>query len=191
MLGTFRQLHPTIEIVITSGNSEEVVAALRGYEAELGVLGEIPRSNEFEVVPLGASPLIAFVGREHPLAARGGMRLGEITDAPLVLREPGSKTRRDFEAAAAERGLAVRPAIEAQGREAVRELVAAGSGVGIVSHAEFGRDDRLVPIEIEDCRIIMDEALICLRERASGKLIRTFLDLARRTRGRESARAAE
>ena len=80
------------------------------------------------------------------------------------------------------RGLAVRPAIEAQGREAVRELVAAGSGVGIVSRAEFGRDDRLAPIEIEDCEIIMDEALICLRERASGKLIRTFLDLAREMR---------
>ncbi len=70
----------------------------------------------------------------------------------------------------------------------MRELVAAGSGVGIVSRAEFGRDDRLVPIEIEDCQIIMDEALICLRERASGRLIRTFLDLARSVRGFENAR---
>ena len=183
VLGRFRQQHPRIEIVITSGNSEEVATALHAYEAELGVLGEIPPSGEFEVVPLGASPLIAFVERDHPLAVRGGMPLAEIVAAPLVLRERGSKTRRDFEAAAAERGLAVRAAIEAQGREAVRELVAAGSGVGIVSQAEFGRDDRLVAIEIADCRIIMDEALICLRERASGRLIRTFLDLARSMRG--------
>jgi LysR family transcriptional regulator, low CO2-responsive transcriptional regulator len=191
VLGEFRQQHPRIEIVITSGNSEQVAAALHAYEAELGVLGEIPRASEFEIVPLGSSPLIAFVGREHPLAGRGRMRLAEIADAPLVLREPGSKTRRDFEAAAAERGLTVRAAIEAQGREAVRELVAAGSGVGIVSRAEFGRDDRLVPIEIEDCQIIMDEALICLRERASGKLIRTFLDLARSMRALESVTAAK
>jgi LysR family transcriptional regulator, low CO2-responsive transcriptional regulator len=46
-----------------------------------------------------------------------------------------------------------------------------------------------VPIEIADCEIVMDEALICLRERASGKLIRTFLDLARSMRELESATA--
>jgi aminoethylphosphonate catabolism LysR family transcriptional regulator len=180
ILGSFRRRHPRIEIVITSGNSEQVTAALHAYEAELGVLGEIPQAGEFEVVPLGTSPLIAFVARDHALAGREKMTLAEIAGAALVLREPGSKTRHAFETAAAARGLTVRAAIEAQGREAVRELVAAGSGIGIVSRAEFGRDDRLVPIEIADCDIVMDEALICLRERASGKLMRTFLDLARR-----------
>jgi aminoethylphosphonate catabolism LysR family transcriptional regulator len=189
VLGAFRRLHPKIEIVITAGNSEEVGAALHAYEAELGVLGEIPRAGEFEIVPLGASPLIAFVAREHPLAGRRRMSLAEIADAALVLREPGSKTRRAFEAAATERGLAIRAAIEAQGREAVRELVAAGSGLGIVSRAEFGRDDRLVPIAIADAEIVMDEALVCLRERASGKLIRTFIDLARSMRAAEGAAA--
>ena len=180
VLAAFRRQHPRIEIVITAGNSQEVAAALHAYEAELGVLGEIPEGGEYDVVHLGASPLIAFVGRDHPLAGRRRMELAEIAAAPLVLREPGSKTRRAFEAAAAERGLEVRAAIEAQGREAVRELVAAGSGVGIVSRAELGRDDRLVPIAISDCEMVMDEALISLRERSSGRLIRTFLDLARK-----------
>lgn len=179
VLAAFRRQHPRIEIVITSGNSEQVTAALHGYEAELGVLGEIPQPGEYDIVRLGASPLIAFVGHCHPLASRREMRLDEVAAAPLVLREPGSKTRRVFEAACAGRGIEVRAAIEAQGREAVRELVAAGSGLGIVSQAEFGRDDRLVPIAVSDCEMIMDEALVCLRERASGRLIRTFLELAR------------
>ena len=179
VLAAFRRQHPRIEIVITAGNSREVAAALHAYEAELGVLGEIPQGSEYDMVLLGASPLIAFVGRDHKLAGRRRMKLTEIAAAPLVLREPGSKTRRAFEAAAAARGLEVHAVIEAQGREAVRELVAAGSGLGIVSRAELGRDDRLVPIAISDCEMVMDEALVCLRERASGRLIRTFLDLAR------------
>ena len=180
VLAAFRRAHPRIEIVITAGNSAEVAAALHAYEAELGVLGEIPQGSDFDIVALGSSPLIAFAGRGHPLGRRRSMTLAEIVAAPLVLREPGSKTRRAVETAAAERGLEVRAAIEAQGREAVRELVAAGSGLGIVSRAEFGHDERLVPIAIQDCEMQMDEALICLRERASGRLIRTFLDLARR-----------
>ena len=35
------------------------------------------------------------------------------------------------------------------------------------------------PIKISDCEILMDEALVCLRERAGGKLVRAFLEMAR------------
>ena len=97
----------------------------------------------------------------------------------LVLRERGSKTRQSIEAAARGRGLGLRPAIEAEGREAVREIVATGGGVGVVSAAEFGQDPRLVPIRLSDCEVLMDEALVCLRERAGGKVIGAFFETAR------------
>ncbi|HET7408868.1 MAG TPA: LysR family transcriptional regulator, partial [Paracoccaceae bacterium] len=63
ILAAFRRAHPRIEIAITAGNSAEVAAALHAYEAELGVLGEIPQGTEFDIVALGSSPLIAFAGR--------------------------------------------------------------------------------------------------------------------------------
>ncbi len=72
-----------------------------------------------------------------------------------------------------------RKAAEAEGREAVREIVAAGAGVGVVSEAEFGVDHRLCKIMIKDANITMDEALICLRERLDSKLIRTFMPFAK------------
>ncbi len=77
-------------------------------------------------------------------------------------------------------GVQLTPLIEAEGREAVREIVAAGGGVGFVSSAEFGQDSRLIPIEIEAPEMLMDEALICLRERSNGKLVSAFFDIARR-----------
>ena len=72
----------------------------------------------------------------------------------------------------------LKPAIEAEGREAIREIVASGAGVGFVTRAEFGYDGRLKPIQIDAPEVLMDEALICLRERASGKLVKAFWDLA-------------
>jgi DNA-binding transcriptional LysR family regulator len=83
-----------------------------------------------------------------------------------------------LEAAAAERGITLTPAIEAEGREAVRELVAARAGVGFVSGAEFVPDGRLVTVALEQ-PLMMEEALICLRERRGGKMVRAFLDIAR------------
>ncbi len=70
-------------------------------------------------------------------------------------------------------------AIEAEGREAIREIVASGAGIGIVSEAEFGHDPRLRKIPIIGEKLYMEEALICLNERSAGKLIRAFMNMAK------------
>src|SRR3546814_14620913 len=60
-----------------------------------------------------------------------------------------------------------------------RSIDATGGGVGVVSAAEFVQDPRLVPIRLSDSEVLMDEALVCLRERAAGKVIRAFFETAR------------
>jgi DNA-binding transcriptional LysR family regulator len=106
------------------------------------------------------------------------------------LRERGSKTRQKLEETALAAGMTLNPTIEAEGREAVHEIVAAGGGIGFVSSAEFRRDPRVVAIQIEGADMIMDEALICLRERGGAKLVRTFLEIASSLSGREPLRQA-
>jgi aminoethylphosphonate catabolism LysR family transcriptional regulator len=179
ILGRFRERYPGIEITIRSGNSNDVVASLYRYEAELGILGQIPDNPDFEVIRLSSAPLIAFAAAGHPLAGLKAITLETLSRQMLVLREQGSMTRRNIEAAAAARGLCLKATIEAEGREAVREIVATSGGVGIVSAAEFGQDSRLVPIRLADCDASLDEALICLRERSGGRMIGAFLESAR------------
>ena len=180
VLSAFRALHPRVDIVIHAGNTETVTARLHAWEADIGVLGGIPADRAFEAIRLSSTPLIAFVARGHPLATIGAITLVDLVRQPLVLREKGSMTRRKIAEAIAAKGLALGSNIEAEGREAVREIVAAGAGVGIVSTAEFDNDSRLVPIRLADCDIRMEEAIICRRERAKGRLIGAFLDMARR-----------
>lgn len=180
ILTDFRKRHPGVQIQLRAGNSAHVLQCLRSYDADIGVLGEIPLGSEFDVVHLSATPILAFVARAHPLASRRGMDLAELAHHPLVLRESGSKTRQKLQGAARELGVQIHGAIEAEGREAVREIVASGAGVGFVSGAEFGQDPRLVAIQITDAPgMVMDEALICLHERRGGQLIRAFFEMAR------------
>ncbi len=178
ILGPFTRAYPRVAVSIRTGNSEEVLARLRDYEADIGVLGAAPAGRSFVTVKLGASPLIAFAAADQPLARRRAIGLAELAAHPLVLREPGSKTREGFEAAIGARGLTLHATMEAEGREAVRELVASGAGVGVVSEAEFGQDPRLSPIRLSDCAIVMEESLICLRERRNSRLISAFLEIA-------------
>lgn len=179
ILRAFRERYPGVMVSVRAGNTETVVENLLNYEADIGVLGDLNPSRDFDIIRLNVTAITAFTSRDNPLASRPSLSLAELAALPLVGREAGSKTRRRLEEAAARAGVELRFAIEAEGREAVREIVAAGLGIGFVSEAEFGLDPRLVKIAIRGEPVLMDEALICLRERGQAKTIRAFLDLAR------------
>jgi aminoethylphosphonate catabolism LysR family transcriptional regulator len=177
-LAAFRARHPGVQVTVRTGNSETVLAALRAWEAEIGVMGEPPEGPEFITRILNETPIVAFVARDHPLAGEGALPLARLPELPLVMREAGSRTRAKVEAAAARAGLRLTPAIEAEGREAVREIVAAGGGVGFTSMAEFGADARLVALPLSpDEGLMMREALVALRERRHARLVAAFLNL--------------
>nr|WP_306265609.1 LysR substrate-binding domain-containing protein [Pararhizobium sp. IMCC3301] len=179
ILGSFRINYPDIFVSIRVGNSEAVIDALNTYEADIGILGDVPEGRDFEVVHLNSTPIIAFAPKTSNFASKASISFSELAKMPLVLREKGSKTRAKLEEFASANNIKLEVRIEAEGREAVREIVAAGAGVGVVSEAEFGGDHRLCKIMIKDANITMDEALICLRERLDSKLIRTFMPFAK------------
>ena len=180
VLAAFRSKFPGVRVTFCAGNSQQVMERLHAFDADLGVIGEVPTGEVFEHVHLNATPITAFVSKSHPLARLGRLRWTDLADQSLVLRERGSKTRTKLERAAAEEGVILDSAIEAEGREAVREIVASGAGVGFVSAAEFAPDARLVALPLEGGEVLMmEEALICLRERRNGKLVRAFMEMAR------------
>lgn len=179
ILAAFRAKYPGVSISVRSGNTETIIESLYRYEADVGVIGEVPETRDFEHIRLSTSAIIAFVSTDHGLARKSVLTFEELVRHPLVLREGGSRTRAMLEAAALAAGVVLRPAIEAEGREAVREIVASGAGVGFVSAAEFSEDARLVPIKVAGAeKVTMEEALICLKERQNGKLVQAFFGVA-------------
>lgn len=178
VLARFRAKYPKVKIVMRSGNTREVVESLFAYEADVGVLGEVPQHRDIDVLPLGSAPIIAFAAKSCDWDNTRKLTLADLQSLPLVLREQGSKTRQKLEAAAKDAGVPLTPVIEAEGREAVREIVATGAGIGFVSAAEYGHDARFRQIPLAGPDIMIDEALICLRERRGGKLITAFMELS-------------
>lgn len=189
-LARFRARYPGVQITVRAGNTDTVARDLRSYDADIGVMGEAPEGRDFEVVTLHSTPIVAFVARGSPLAGRARLGFADLVGQPLVLREEGSKTRTKLLDAARAAGVDLRPAIEAEGREAVREIVASGAGIGFVSRAEFGADPRLVAIPVvPDDGLQMEEALVCLRERRHGKLVGAFFDVLSSGRAGDASRA--
>ena len=179
ILARFRSEYPNVRVTLHAGNTQTVIEHLYNYDADIGVIGDIPTTKDFEVVKLNATPIVAFVAPDHPLARQNIVSFKTLAGLPLVMREQGSKTRTKLEHAASAAGVRLNPAIEAEGREAVRQLVAAGAGVGFVSAAEFDASSGLVAIPVKGADMVMDEALICLQERRNGKLVEALMEIAR------------
>ena len=174
-LGRFQASYPKVFVSLQTGNTEEVIAKLRNYDAEVGIVGNLDPGADLETHTLGRSPIIAIAAKGVLPKGTTSLRIQDLQDWPLVFREVGSYTRLSLEAEAARRKIRLRPTIEVDGREAMREVVASGAGLGFVSEAEFGHDNRLVRVPISDIDISMTETLVYLSMRSDVPVIRAFL----------------
>ena len=177
LLQKFRLQYPDISLAVTTGNSDNLLTRLESLEIDFAVVAHEQVSDQFESRLLSQDDFAAFSSKQHDFCQAGSVDLAKLVTCPLVLREHGSATRALFDQACRERGLEAKNIIEIEGREAAREAVAAGLGVGVVSKAEFVDDDRLNMIEIRDWDKKMSEWLVCLKSRTDLHIISALLDL--------------
>ncbi len=180
ILTSFRHRHPKVLVEVQAGNSAEVLAALRNYDVEFGVLGSFEPTLDIDIHPLGAAPIMAISGVGLGLDMPPTIGFAELTRLPLVFRERGSQTRQRVETEARRQGVSLHPVLEIAGREALREVVASGLGVGFISEAEIGRDSRIRRHRLDAPRLEMTESLVNLKARRDLLLIRAFLNEAER-----------
>jgi aminoethylphosphonate catabolism LysR family transcriptional regulator len=179
LLAAFGRRHPGVGLAVSFGNSGEVRASLLARRSEIAVLAELEPDPRIYALPIRRDRLLVFVARGHPWARRRSLRLEEIADETLILREPGSTTRAVLEAALAARGVAPRRTIEIGSREAAREAVAAGLGIGVIFASEVQRDSRLHTLGLRDAKLEAVQYAACLEDRRAVGVVRAFFELVR------------
>ena len=177
ILAAFRKKYPNVKVILRSGNSEEVERALRSFNAEIGIMPNL--SNKFDIGMkfIGSSNIIAFGQPEYLEPHKPILKMIDVKQLPIIFREKGSTTRQIIEDEAKKQGVKLRPIIEVEGREAMRELVASGAGIGFISEAEFITDSRVVKANLHGSNLIMNETVAFLKQRGNVRVIKNFLSL--------------
>ncbi|MFQ5935817.1 MAG: LysR substrate-binding domain-containing protein [Acidiferrobacterales bacterium] len=179
ILAVFNRRYPGLDVSLAMGNADKVLHDLRAYQIDVAVVAKLEDDPRLFAVPYRRSRLVLFVRRGHPWAKRSSIRLEEVAKQRMILREAASVTRQIFQSALAEAGVRPQSVMQIESREAVREAVAAGLGIGVVSEAEFDPDRRLVPLRVREARLEITEHVVCLQERRRLHIVRAFLDVAR------------
>ncbi len=177
MIRRYRERHPRIQIAVSVGDSRRIVERILDNRDDVGLLLFAVNDARIHCVPYRKQPLVVFASLTHPLAARPSLMLADLQGQEFVLREEGSQTRCVFEAGLASAGVKMRSGIEMGSREAVREAVAQGLGLGVVALTAFVPDPRLTLLNIQDMTLFTHVHVICLSERQSAPLISQFLNV--------------
>ncbi|MFY3385160.1 LysR substrate-binding domain-containing protein [Paracidovorax sp. MALMAid1276] len=182
VLKAFGSRHPQVEVSVRVGDSRSITEKLLDYQSDVGVVLNHAEHPELHCMPYRSQRLVVFANREHALARCGEIVLKDLQSQRFVIREEGSTTRRVFESELIARNINIQVALEMGSREAVREAVAQGIGLGVVAETAYVPDPRLVKLKILDTAMATHVDFICRRERQNAPLIATIFDLAKEVR---------
>jgi len=177
LLSALKRRHPGLTFSLSIDNSTNVLQHLIDYGAEIGITARQTSDPRFVARLIKRDRLVLFLPATDPLAQRAAVPMAALTGRDLVIRETGSITREVFETRLAEAGVTPGMLVEVQSREAVREAVAAGFGIGIVFDSELAADPAFATLTVTDADLDVAEYLTFLEARRRLPLVRAFLDL--------------
>ncbi len=180
LLPEFVRQYPKTRFKVRVLDSSQVNALVADGVLELGVVGDRNDDDRLEYIPFCRDEVVIIAPVDHPGPLR--ITLQELSSLPLVLREPGSGTRRVFERALEERGLSVdalNVVAEMGSTTAVKEMVKGGVGCGVVyriSVAQELKSGELRQVVVEGLSMPREFALVHRKNRTLSPAIELLID---------------
>ncbi len=180
LLDLFGRRHPGVEVSVRIASLSAVVEAVEHGGAEVGITCEPPAGETLLIEPIKTEGLYITLPRGHPRSGARQIALADLAQETVILREPGSRTRAMGERALAAAGVSPRRFLEIGAREAIREAVARGLGVTLVSESDTPPDPRLVhrPLAPGRMRFAFEEYLVIHRDRRRVPAVAAFRETA-------------
>lgn len=177
MLAAFNARYPGLYVSVAVGNSRDTLRDLLDYRTDVAVLAHVDPDSRLVAIPYRRHRVVVMCPANHAFAQRRSLRARDMEGERLIVREAGSTTRRAFDQAMRDKDVRPKVVMEIGSRESIREAVAKGIGLGVVSEAEFIPDPRIRALQVGDAEIYTYAHVVHLRERQNARLVRAFLDV--------------
>lgn len=182
ILKKLQQTHPQVEVSVTSGTSEELVNKIHAGEIDMAFVSLPVQARNIETELLSQDQLVAIASPRHKLAKQRVISAFALAGEKLILGERGGNTRRLIDEFFAEAGLKPTVTMELSRPTAIKNMVAADMGVGIVALSTT-RDEvergRLVRWWIEGAHINWEMGVARLSGGYLSPVCESFLALCR------------
>src|SRR5260221_451051 len=156
-LGIVHRTYPGIDLHIVTANSRDIADLMVRHEIEIALVEGPVEDDNLVSEPWRSDVMNLIVGPLHRFASsKGPVDCRELEQEILIVREPGSGSREVVTQALAAQRVEPLRTLEIGSTEAIKQAVAAGVGVSIVSTVAVDdqvRLGRLKVIPLKDLRI--------------------------------------
>jgi DNA-binding transcriptional LysR family regulator len=177
LLGKFHQMYPEVEITLEVVNRGYLVEALVQNRLDMVVMGKTPTEVPVFAAPFAANELVLVAPPTHRLAGCIHVSFVELTREYFLMREEGSGTRAALENAFQEAGLPLQVSMQVGNNSAIKQGVAAGLGIALISRVAIDMEletNRLTILDVEGFPLMRQWRLIHLKEKNLSATARAF-----------------
>ena len=174
VLADLRRRFPALDIVASTGNTSDMLRGLENNTLDMALVTLPAPGRMFQVNLVMEDEFVAIFPARDAGAIPDVVTPQSLAGLPLVLFEPGARTRRLvddwFEAA----GVAAKPVMELGSTEAMKEIVAAGLGCAVLPKLAVsgaGQRDALAVRSLTP-RLSRDLALVLRRDKPLSRGLR-------------------
>ena len=134
LMARFNEQNPAMSLHFTVTNRNGLIQLLENNEIDIVIMGLPPAELELDTQELMANPLVIIAPPTHPLCDLDrSVSLNTLFKQDFILREPNSGTRLAIERFLNTQGRSLLSSIEMNSNDAIKQSVAEGLGLGIVS----------------------------------------------------------
>lgn len=133
LLGPFCDRYPGVDVRLEVANRDTVVERLGKGEDDLYIMTMPPQHFDIAIHPFLDNPLVVIAPAGHPLAKASSIPLARLASERMLLRERGSGTRLAVDRLFREHGVELQAKMEIGSNEAIKQAVAGGLGVTVIS----------------------------------------------------------
>jgi LysR family transcriptional regulator, low CO2-responsive transcriptional regulator len=150
VLEPFCKMYPGIDVALQITNHERIMDRLSHNQDDLYIVSQVPESADFVAHPFLENPLVVVAPANHPLAEESNVPISALQDLPFIMRESGSGTRTAVENLLTEHHVTVKVKLELGSNEAIKQAIACGFGISVLSQHTFTPESRMLGLTILD-----------------------------------------
>lgn len=133
LLGPFCQRFPGIDISLKVTNHQNIQERMANNEDDLYIISQAPEQPDLKVYPFLENPLVVLGPKDHPLAGKTNIPIQALQGEQFIMREPGSGTRQAVQSLFEANDVEVRVRLELGSNEAIKQAIAGGLGISVLS----------------------------------------------------------
>ena len=178
LLTGFRNAYPHIKIHFAEGNSLEMIHSLIDLKNEVVIIAKAEDHPNIAFIPFSREELVLILPPNHHLANKDSIRLEQIAEEPIIMKDPGSGTRKLVDELFEKRNCTPNILMETGDAEIIKLLVQHGEGVSFLVKEAVAvelQEKKLVTVSLKKDPIFLDVSIAYLKKQPLSAPAQAFL----------------